>query len=104
MRESVCEVCRCGCRLGDYEDTRQEGEKLVMDDAGLANSKGMNVGVNPYYFFCTGYSDDSEPPLIDLRSPTDTAENEANTTCGGHYQELHYRIQRCGFVRHTRAL
>jgi len=80
MKESVCEVCRWGCRLGDYEDTRQGGEKLVMDDAGLANSKG--------------YSDDSEPPLIDLRSPTDTAENEANTTCGGHYQELHYRIQR----------
>ena len=51
MRESVCEVCRCGCRLGDYEDTRQKDEKLVMDDAGLANSKGM-ICVEESLLFC----------------------------------------------------
>ena len=107
MKAGKCEVCRCGCRRGKNTDfykisERQEDGRDDKENTGTSGEKS-NQGFKKTLFtfgFCAGFNTFNETPLIDLRSPgsdpdeTNSRQNNTQSTCIAHNQEMNYRLQR----------
>ena len=107
MKAGKCEVCRCGCRRGKNTDfykisDTQEGGRDDKENTGTTG-KISNQGFKKTLFtfgFCAGFNTFNETPLIDLRSPgsdpdeTNSRQNNTQSTCIAHNQEMNYRLQR----------